>query len=110
MKVKKVFKYSLPNGRIPFDDWFNKLDKSVKAKVLVRIERLKIGLYGSCRNLKKGLTELKFVSGERIYFSEIANTIILLLTAGNKQRQSDDIKLAQEFLQDYIERSENGTI
>ena len=103
--MKTIFKYSLPNGKIPFDEWFNELDKSVKAKVLVRIERLKYGLYGKHRNLKNNISELKFESGERIYFYERNNTIILLLYAGNKQRQSKDITTAIEYLQDYTERT-----
>ena len=82
------------------------LDKSVKARVLVRLERLKQGLYGNYRNLKKGITELKFDSGERIYIYEEkqTNEIVILLTAGNKQRQSNDIKMAELYLNDYKER------
>ena len=99
--MKTIFKYQLSNGKIPFDEWFCKLDKSKKAKVLIRIERLKDGLYGDYRNLTKGLKELKFSSGERIYFYEDNDTIVILLNAGNKQRQSDDIKLAENYLIDY---------
>lgn len=105
--MKCVIKYQLANGKIPFDDWFKRLDKSKQARVLVRIERLKLGLYGTYRNLKKGIAELKFESGERIYFYEQNNTIILLLTAGNKQRQSSDIKNAEIYVNDYNERIKN---
>lgn len=103
--VRTILKYQLQNGKIPFDDWFNTLDKSMKVKVLVRLERLKIGLYGKYRNLKKGVTELKFESGERIYFYEEKDMIILLLNAGNKKRQSDDIKTAELYIKDYKERN-----
>ena len=103
--MKTVIKYQLENGKIPFDEWFNELNNSIKAKVLVRIERLKLGLYGKHRNLKKGISELKFESGERIYFTEENNIIVILLTAGSKQRQSDDIKTAELYLEDYKERS-----
>ena len=102
--MKKILKYQLSNGKIPFDDWINNLDKPVKAKVLIRIEKLKIGLYGKHRNLKKGISELKFESGDRIYFYEENNTIVLLLNAGNKTRQSNDIKIAEVYLSDYQER------
>ena len=67
-----------------------------------------MGQYGKFRNLKKGISELKFDSGERIYFAELGNVIILLLQGGNKTRQSNDIKVAQEYLQDYLERNKNG--
>lgn len=105
--MKTILKYQLPNGKIPFDEWLLCLDKSTCAKVLIRIERLKIGLYGNYRNLNKGISELKFTSGERIYFSEEKNTIIILLNAGNKKRQSNDIKLAQEYLKDYMKGKNN---
>lgn len=64
-----------------------------------------MGLYGKYRNLKNKISELKFETGERIYFYEEKETIILLITAGNKQRQSNDIKQAEIFLNDYFERN-----
>ena len=56
-------------------------------------------------NLKKGICELKFETGERIYFSEENNTIVILLTAGNKKRQFDDVKTAELYLEDYKGRN-----
>lgn len=99
--------YQLINGKVPFDEWLNRLDKPKKAMVLIRLERLKSGLYGNYRNLKKGISELKFNSGERIYFYEDNGQIIILLTAGNKQRQDNDIKIAESYLLDYKERFKN---
>lgn len=101
MRIKK---YQLENGKIPFDEWFKKLDKPVKAKVISRLNRMALGLYGEHRNLKNNIKELKFTNGTRIYFFEDGNEIILLLTAGNKQRQSNDIKQAEMYLEDYLER------
>jgi len=106
INTKSIFKYTLENGKIPFDEWFNTLDKPIKAKIIVRLERLKLGLLGNYRNLKNNVTELKFQTGERIYFySENNSIVILLLTAGNKQRQKDDISRAYEYLNDYKERN-----
>ncbi len=102
--MKTIIKYQQINGKIPFDEWFYRLDKSKQARILVRLERLKLGLYGNMRNLKKGISELKFDSGERIYFYEKHEIIILLLNAGNKQRQAKDIENAENYLYDYIER------
>ena len=68
--MKTIIKYQLENGKIPFDEWLSNLDNSQKAKVLIRLDRLKMGLYGLCKKLKKGISELKFRSGERIYFTE----------------------------------------
>jgi len=106
--MKVIKKYVLNNGKIPFDEWFNSLDNSIKAKVLVRLERIKIGLFGDYRNLKNGLNELKFKSGERIYFySEHNSIIILLVNAGNKKRQNQDILKAYEYLEKYKKEENN---
>ena len=102
--MKTILKYQLPNGKIPYDEWLNRLDNSQKAKVLVRIERLKLGLYGNYKMLSEGLKELKFDSGLRIYFYEENDVIVILLNGGGKQRQSKDIELAKKYMQDYKNR------
>lgn len=104
MKEKIIKKYIASNGKCPFDEWYSKLDKFVKNSVAIRLIRISSNLYGKHRNLSDGITELKFDNGLRIYFAEENNEIILLLLGGNKQRQSNDIKKAQEYLKDYQER------
>lgn len=99
--MKTICKYQLPNGKIPYDEWLNKLDNSQKAKVMVRIERLKLGLYGNCKTISGELKELKFDSGLRIYFYEENDMIVILLNGGGKQRQSKDIEIAKKYMQDY---------
>ena len=103
--MKTICKYQLPNGKIPFDEWLNKLDNSQKAKVLVRIERLKLGLYGNCKVISDGLKELKFESGLRIYFHEQNDVIVILLNGGGKQRQSKDIETAKKYLLEYYKNN-----
>lgn len=105
--MKSIVKYQLPNGKIPFDDWLNTLDKSCKAEVLIRIERIKYGLLGKYRNLANGISEIKFHNGNRVYFAEKDNTIIILLIGGNKQRQSNDIRKAEVYFKDFLERDKN---
>lgn len=104
--MKKI-KYYERNNKVPFLIWKDKLDNRNRALVDIRINRLKDGLLGDHRNLKNSIKELKFSNGLRVYYSEIENTILLLLCGGNKTRQSNDIKKAEEFLQDYIERAKN---
>lgn len=105
--MKRIIKYKLPNGKIPFDEWFKTLDKPVKVEVLVRLERVKVGLYGNLRNLSKGISELKFSNGNRIYFAEKNELLVILLTGGNKQRQNNDIKQAEKYFNDFLERDKN---
>lgn len=39
-----------------------------------------------------------------IYYTEKGYTIVLLLTGGNKSKQSKDIELAQKYINEYNER------
>ena len=32
--MKTIIKYQLPNGKIPFDEWFKNLDKTVKTDAI----------------------------------------------------------------------------
>jgi putative addiction module killer protein len=103
---ERIFKiYQTETGKKPYEDWFKKLDKTQKSKVLFRLEKTSKGNYGHYKGLPGGVIELKFREGTRIYFAEIENIIILLLLGGGKTRQSDDIRKAQEYLQDYKQRS-----
>jgi putative addiction module killer protein len=106
---ERIFKiYQTETGKKPYDEWFKKLDKTQRSKVLFRLEKVANGNYGHYKGLSGGLIELKFKEGTRIYFAEIDNIIILLLLGGGKSRQSDDIKKAQEYLQDYKLRSDKN--
>lgn len=46
-------------------------------------------------------TLLKFGSGYRIYYTEIDNTIVLLINGGDKSNQSKDIEKAKSILQEW---------
>lgn len=59
---------------------------------------------GKIKRLSEDLYEIKFENGLRIYYTEKGNTIILLLTGGNKSKQSKDIELAQKYINEYNER------
>jgi len=42
--------YKTPSGRCPFDDWFESLqEKLTWAKILTRLDRLKLGNFGDCK-------------------------------------------------------------
>lgn len=51
------------------------------------------------RNLKGGVSELKidFGPGYRIYFTERAGEIVILLSGGSKKTQQEDIAKAQSL-------------
>lgn len=103
--MKEIFYYKFQNGKCPYFEWYDTLDKSVRLIIDRRIDRLRFGNLGTFRKFDK-LTELKFKQGAgyRIYTYEIDDIIIVLLCAGDKSTQTKDIKLAKEYLKDLLER------
>lgn len=98
MKEIEIFEF---NGKSPFKEWINSLkDIKTRYRINERLKRLKFGNLGDCKKIDNELSELrlKFGSGYRIYFSEIDNVVILLLSGGDKSTQTKDIKKAKEYL------------
>lgn len=74
-------------------------DKIAKAKILIRIERMKEGNYGDVEPIGDGYSELRIHQGKgyRVYFANRNNEIILLLCGGDKTTQQADIKKAKQI-------------
>ena len=104
--MKEIIYYQTKDNKIPYLDWYNSLDKSLKLIVDKRLSKVERGLYGKIRRLSEELYEIKFDNGLRIYYTEIDNTIVLLFTGGNKSKQSKDIETATKYLNDYNERKQ----
>lgn len=101
----KIHIYATTSGKEPFNDWLDSLDGSVRGRVEARIDRLEQGSFGFAKDLKGGLFELKFKSPAfRIYYAEIGKKAVLLISSGDKARQSDDIEKARNYLADYRSR------
>jgi putative addiction module killer protein len=80
-----------------FAAWFHGLrDKRAKARILTRIDRLSLGNPGDVRPIGEGVSELRidYGPGYRVYFVRRAATVVLLLAGGDKQTQSQDIRIA----------------
>jgi len=100
--------YRRRNGRHPFRDWLMDLsDKRVRVAVLRRIDRLMEGNFGEHRVLRDGVWELKIEVGPgyRVYYAQEGKTVILLLCAGSKRTQRQDIARAVEYWNDHQSRS-----
>jgi len=83
-----------------FDSWTSRLkDRAGLARIRIRIDRLALGNPGQTRNLKGGVSELKidFGPGYRVYFTERAGEIVILLSGGSKKTQEEDIAKAQSL-------------
>lgn len=96
--------YETSNGKQPFSTWFKGIREiHTRAKILTRLDRLKLGNFGDCKFIGEGVSELRIHNGPglRIYYAKLDNKIILLLWGGNKGSQSQDINKAKEYLKDY---------
>ena len=80
-----------------YRDWINFLrDRTARARIQVRVDRLVHGNPGQHRRLTNGVCELKidFGPGYRVYYTERAGEIIVLLAGGDKSTQQQDIRTA----------------
>jgi putative addiction module killer protein len=80
-----------------YRDWINALrDRTARARIQVRVDRLVHGNPGHHRNLTGGVSELKidFGPGYRVYYTERGGEIIVLLAGGDKASQQKDLELA----------------
>ena len=92
----KIFKTAV------FNQWFEKLkDKTLRALIVVRLDRVAHGNLGDFRSVGDGVLELRihYGAGYRIYCTKEGEEIILLLCGGGKSTQERDIKKAKEMLQ-----------
>ena len=103
--------YQLISGKCPFNDWVEGIvELHTRAKILTRLDRLKLGNFGDCKSLGEGVSELRihYGPGLRIYFSRLGQEVILLLCGGDKGTQNKDIKKAKEYLKEYIRREKKN--
>ncbi len=95
-----VLVYETAEGRAPFSDWMKRLkDRRARAKIRARIARVQLGNFGDCRSVGGGVAELRvsYGPGYRVYFGRQDDTVVVLLLAGDKRTQSDDIDRAQAY-------------
>ena len=82
--------------------WFDSLkDRNARMRIDIRIRRLSLGNPGDVKPVGEGVSEIRidYGPGYRIYFVQKRNTIIILLSGGNKLTQSRDIQKAHELAQ-----------
>ena len=80
-----------------YRDWIDSLkDRSSRARIQVRVDRLAHGNPGKYRKLSSGVCELKIDAGPgyRVYYTERNGELIILLVGGDKSTQQRDIATA----------------
>ncbi len=102
-----VLYLEIANGKSPFLEWEKKLDTRFRAIIRIRINRIRLADYGDCKPIKgtPGLYELRvhIGPGYRIYFGRIKETLVIILSAGDKGSQERDINKAKNYWRLYKE-------
>lgn len=110
VKKREVASYVTSGGSSPFDNWLNGLrDRKVKSRILDRLNRAQVGVFGGCKSIGGGCWELifDFGPGYRVYFGVHQDSLVLLLGGGTKKRQQADIDAAKELWKAFL-KEEGG--
>lgn len=90
-----------------FSKWLLKLkDTKAKVAILRRIGRVQEGNFGDCKSISSEIIELRITTGPgyRVYYTIRKEEIVILLIAGDKSTQTEDIlkakKIAKELKDD----------
>jgi putative addiction module killer protein len=92
---------------VSFRKWLVRLeDRTAKARLVRRIERLAGGNAGDHRFLGAGLSELRddFGPGYRIYYMHRGDELVVLLVGGDKASQPRDILRARQMIEQLDSR------
>jgi putative addiction module killer protein len=94
------------NGRVPFQEWLDSLDRTTQAWITVGLTRLSLGNRSQVKGVGAGVAEIRldFGPGYRIYFGQDGVALVILLAGGTKKRQADDIATAKARWAEYKER------
>ncbi len=80
-----------------FARWLANLrDDRARARINARIRRLSIGTPGDTRSVGGGVSELRidYGPGYRVYFVRRGETLVILVSGGDKRTQDHDIAMA----------------
>ena len=103
--MKEVKFYKLENEKEPVKEWLLSLDSSTRVKIIKRIERNYDDNFGDYKQIAPNLFELRFFfgSGYRVYYTIQGDTVVILLYAGDKSDQKNDIEIAKKYLNNIKE-------
>lgn len=104
----KLLEYVTEDGKNIFRGWIRSLkDNTVRARIRIRLNRIRLGNFGDCKPVGGGVSEIRidYGPGYRVYFGRSDFTVVILLCGGTKKKQSEDIKLAQKYWAEYQRRT-----
>ena len=98
------------DGVEPFTKWLGDLrDKEAVARIRARLNVVRRGSFGQCEFVGEGVSELKidYGPGYRIYFGRKGNTIVVIISGGDKSTQSADVERAKALWEKHKDDIEN---
>ncbi|WP_341961231.1 type II toxin-antitoxin system RelE/ParE family toxin [Pseudomonas sp. RC10] len=102
--MNNVTHYLSSNGEDLYQHWLERLkDRTAKARITMRVNRIAAGAFGDCKPVGQGVWELKIDHGPgyRVYYALADKQLILLLLGGDKRSQQADIHKAIACWGDY---------
>ena len=105
----RIQMYVTRAGLAPFEVWIKRVkDSAARQRVYARIDRLRLGNFGDCRGLGRGLLELRIHYGQgiRVYFTVGGRRVIALLCGGSKATQERDIQRARRYREEVTRNAE----
>jgi putative addiction module killer protein len=98
LEIYEIKIYQDSNGKKPFIHWLDSLtDRIARAKIKVRLARMRLGNSGDWKSLGSRLYEIRIDEGPgyRIYFTQDADSKIILL-GGSKKKLKKKILIKQK--------------
>ena len=89
-----------------FRTWLRRLkDSDAVARIVARIRRMEQGNFGDTKSVGASVMEMRvdYGPGYRIYYVHRGAEIVILLCAGDKRRQQQDMKRAHAMVRDIAE-------
>lgn len=98
--------YLTASNKKPFKEWMDGLDSVTRAKIRIRLDRVRLGNLGKNRPVGEGVFELKidYGPGYRAYYALSGKTVVLLLLGGDKSTQEKDISKARAYWEEFKKR------
>jgi putative addiction module killer protein len=106
--MNEIVHYLTDTGRDLYQEWLDRLkDRTAKARITMRINRMSVGAFGDCKPAREGVWELRIDHGPgyRVYYAQAGKRLVLLLLGGDKRNQQADIEKAIECWNDYQRRT-----
>jgi putative addiction module killer protein len=104
---REVVLYVTEDDECPFTVWLDSLrDRQARVRIKKRLDRIEMGNLGDFKPVGEGVLELRITYGPgyRVYFAQTGSMIILLLCAGDKSTQDQDILKAKQYWKDFQNR------